>query len=281
MNNQWTEWAEIQINCEDSPIFGWSAGLVKESLKGYASGNVFVQPTENFYLTLHDLANWFLEDVLIPLLSHVKNKTLVLLGLAGKGKIPTASAIAMAFRESWLLRDGSDPAKQPSFHLASSFDQLRGEPGVRGRPDILDDADMSQQAMPKPKAFLDSSLDESFTVERWTTTKFVPNHLRIICYNKVKDAIEERITPGITTISFKTFLDYVAPAFPEKVEKQDIIACLKRAHIVVNMEIAVSAGGDRAVSCPHRSVPLGREQPANQGLHLQSRSAHHSPNAGR
>ena len=238
MNNQWTEWAEIEVNREESPIYGWSTGLVKESLKGYATGNVFVQPTFNFYLTMHDLSAWFLEDVIFPLLPDMKNKTLVLLGNAGAGKTPAASAIAMAFSEYWLLRGGSAEDMQPNFRLASSFDQLRGEPGLRQRPDILDDADMSQQALPKLKAFLDSSLEEAYTVERWTTTKFVKNQLRILCDNRVNGKAEDKLKPGENTIPFSHFLDIIAPAFPEKAERQDIIACLKRAHFVVNLDYA-------------------------------------------
>lgn len=33
----------------------WSAGLVKESLKGYVSTSVFAEPVADFYLTLHGL----------------------------------------------------------------------------------------------------------------------------------------------------------------------------------------------------------------------------------
>ena len=134
------------------------AGLVKESLTGYASANVFVRPTRNFFLTIHDLSAGFLGDM--------KSKTLVFLGNAGARKTPAASAIAMAFSEYWLLRSEDQEDKRPSFRSASSFDQLRGEPGIRERPDILDDADTSQQALPKLKAFLDGSLEEAYTVER-------------------------------------------------------------------------------------------------------------------
>ena len=238
MNNQWTEWAEIEVNREGSPIYGWNTSLVKESLKGYATGNVFVQPTFNFYLTMHDLSAWFLEDVIFPLLPDMKNKTLVLLGNAGAGKTPAASAIAMAFSEYWLLRGDTAENMQPSFRIASSFDQLRGEPGLRERPDILDDADMSQQALPKLKAFLDSSLEEAYTVERWTTTKFVKNQLRILCDNRVNGKAEDKLKPGENTIPFSHFLDLIAPAFPDKAERQDIVACLKRAHFIVNLDFA-------------------------------------------
>ena len=238
MNNQWTEWAEIEVNREGSPIYGWNTSLVKESLKGYATGNVFVQPTFNLYLTMHDLSAWFLEDVIFPLLPDMKNKTLVLLGNAGAGKTPAASAIAMAFSEYWLLRGDTAETMQPSFRIASSFDQLRGEPGLRERPDILDDADMSQQALPKLKAFLDSSLEEAYTVERWTTTKFVKNQLRILCDNRVNGKAEDKLKPGENTIPFSHFLDLIAPAFPDKAERQDIVACLKRAHFIVNLDFA-------------------------------------------
>lgn len=265
MNNMWTEWAEIQVNQEDSPIFGWNTGLVKESLKGYASGNVFVQPTENFFLTLHDLSAWFLEDVLFPLLPDLKNKTIVFLGNAGAGKTPAASALAMAFSEYWLLQGGNEKQLQPSFRLASSFDQLRGEPGIRERPDILDDADMSQQALPKLKAFLDSSLDEAYTVERWTTTKFVKNQVRIICDNRVNGKAEDKLKPGDTTIPFNQFLDLIAPAFPEKAERQDILACLKRAHFVVNLDYATYVRPAGICESPVTIVPY-REDECNRPI---------------
>ena len=97
---------------------------------------------------------------------------------------------------------------------------------------------MSQQALPKLKAFLDSSLEEAYTVERWTTSKFVKNQLRILCDNRVNGKAEDKLKPGENTIPFSHFLDIIAPAFPEKAERQDIIACLKRAHFVVNLDYA-------------------------------------------
>ena len=180
MGNRQTEWAEIEIHREESPIFGWTAGLVKESLRGYANSNIFVEPTYNYFLTMYDLSSWFLEDVVFPLLPDMKTKTFVMLGKAGAGKTPAAQAIAMAFAEYWILRTNQEHELRPFFRLSNSLENLRGEPGLRERPDILDDSDMSNIPLPKIKAFLDSSLSETFTVERWTTTKFVLNQLRIM-----------------------------------------------------------------------------------------------------
>ena len=179
-NNRQTEWTEIEIHRDDSPIFGWSASLVEKSLKGYASANLFAEPVTNYFLTLHDLRPWFLHDVIVPLLPHLKDKSLVFMGLAETGKTPAAQAIAMSMSEYWVLRDGLNDVA-PSYRIAASLDQFRGEPGLKHRPGILDDADVSTIPPTKMKAFLDQSLEEAFTVERWTAAKFVRNQLRIVC----------------------------------------------------------------------------------------------------
>ena len=52
VHNRRTEWTELESHREDGPIFDWSAGLVKESLKNYASANGLV---ETDFLTFKDL----------------------------------------------------------------------------------------------------------------------------------------------------------------------------------------------------------------------------------
>lgn len=103
----------------------------------------------DFYLTLHDLAAWFLDDVVVELLGDLKSKTIVFLGLAEKGKTPAAQAIAMAVSEYYIMRDNKDDGIQPGFRICSSLDQLRGESGEKYRPDILDDPDINMVPIPK------------------------------------------------------------------------------------------------------------------------------------
>ena len=91
--------------------------------------------------------------------------------------------------------------------------------------------------IPKLKSFLDSSLAECHTVERWTAARFVQNQLRIICDNKVNEKAEPEEDSGIST-DFDTFYDMIKPAFHEKANLQDVMACLKRARFVVNMNAA-------------------------------------------
>ncbi|CAE7386029.1 unnamed protein product [Symbiodinium sp. CCMP2592] len=238
IGNQQIEWAVIETRRTDSPLHGWSAGLVKECLRGHASGIVYAKTMNDFYLTLHDLAAWFLDDVVVELLGDLKSKTIVFLGLAEKGKTPAAQAIAMAVSEYYILRDNKDDGIQPGFRICSSLDQLRGESGEKYRPDILDDPDINMVPIPKLKSFLDSSLAECHTVERWTAARFVQNQLRILCDNKINENAEPPESSGLTT-DFDIFYDMIKPAFHDKANLQDIMACLKRAHFVVNMNHAI------------------------------------------
>ena len=102
IGNRQVEWAEIEIRRAGSPIHGWSAGLVKD-LRGLASGNVYAKTINNFSLTVHDLAGWFLDQVLVEVLEDLRHKTIVFLGLAEKGKTPAAQAIAMAVSVTFFV----------------------------------------------------------------------------------------------------------------------------------------------------------------------------------
>ena len=235
IGNQQIEWAEIETRRTDGSLHGWSAGLVKECLRGHSSGIVYAKTMNDFYLTWHDLAAWFLDEVVVELLGDLKSKTIVFLGLAEKGKTPAAQAIAMAISEYYILRDNKDESIQPGFPICSSLDQLRGESGEKYRPDILDDPDVNMVPIPKLKSFLDSSLAGCHTVERWTA---VQNQLRILCGNKVNEKAEPEEDSGIST-DFDTY-DMIKPAFHEKANLQDVKACLKRAHFVVNMNKSTS-----------------------------------------
>ena len=105
------------------------------------------------------------------------------------------------------------------------------------RPDILDDPDTTTLPVSKLKSFLDSTLAEVHTVERWTTARIVRNQLRIICDNRVNDDAEPKKNTGY--VSLKAFMDMIQPAFPDKASKQDIMACLKRSHWVANLRHGV------------------------------------------
>ena len=225
VNIQQTEWAEVEKCRSDGPLNGWSAGLVKECLRSLSTGNVYAKPDHKYLLTLHDIAGWFLDEVLVHILGYLRSKTIA---FAGQGKTPLAQAIATCLSEYLILKDGMESEYSPGFRICSSLDQLRGESGLKCRPHILDDADSASMTVTKLKSFLDSSLAEARTVERWTAARFVKGQLRILCDNKVDEDAEKGTPEDAMTVNFKTFMEMTAPAFPETASLQDKIACYKR-----------------------------------------------------
>ena len=78
---------------------------------------------------------------------------------------------------------------------------------------------------------------------------------RIICDNRVDDAAEPAPQIGVDTVDFKVFQDMIAPAFTEKASRQDVMACLKRAHWIVNMPQGVYVRPAGTSTEPLKRVP--------------------------
>jgi hypothetical protein len=66
LENAINEWTEIEIADADSPVFGWSAGLVKDSIRNYHASAMVATKTRYFPLHLRNIAGWFIDDVLFP-----------------------------------------------------------------------------------------------------------------------------------------------------------------------------------------------------------------------
>lgn len=69
----------------------------------------------------------------------------------------------------------------------------------------------------------------------------------------MNEKLEPPLSIGQTNIPFSLFLDIIVPAFGEKATKQDIMACLKRAHWVVNLKQATyvrTADGSKEADVP-------------------------------
>ena len=72
MANKFVIWTEIEINSEESPIFGWDRGLVMQSLKNHLADAGLAKPVSDYPLALHDIAGWFLDDVLADLVPYLQ-----------------------------------------------------------------------------------------------------------------------------------------------------------------------------------------------------------------
>ena len=80
--NQFVEWTEKHISTPESPIYQWDRGLVKESLRNYAAGDVVAPEVTSYPLTLADFKPWITRDFVVPCLSECTQKGVVLHGLS-------------------------------------------------------------------------------------------------------------------------------------------------------------------------------------------------------
>ena len=73
----------------------------------------------NTCFALHDIAGWFLDDVLVNILGDLPAKTLVMMGFAETGKTPVAQAIAMAMSDCHCLLSSKDQGERHAAILST------------------------------------------------------------------------------------------------------------------------------------------------------------------
>lgn len=111
-------------------------------------------------------------------------------------------------------------------------------------PCIFDDGDLHEQKPKVLKAFLDPSLAQAMTRERWGGNKFIRGQARLGADNSYDEQAEPtdadwRDACGLplakaAAMKEAFFLDMLKPAFPHGISKANIGAILKRCSIVLN-----------------------------------------------
>ena len=77
----------------------------------------------------------------------------------------------------------------------------------------------------------------------------------MICDNRVNDDAEPDLPDSEGFIKFEAFMEIIAPVFPDKCPKQDRMACLKRAHWIVNMKKALYLRPAGTKTGPVKRIP--------------------------
>jgi hypothetical protein len=208
----------------NSPIHGWTKGLVQEALSQLAADGTMAKTCRFFPLTLQEVDDQILA-ILEDLVPHCREKSMWFLGEPGVGKTLMARALAML----WSRHHGSDGV----FKTANDIDFFRGTPFTKAMPAIFDDGDVNLQTVAKLKAFADVSDEEAITRERWTSAKFVQGQVRLVCDNK-HHAIKDLEDRNDTTISHQDFMLMMAPAFPPDITNANAMALLKRSVVFIN-----------------------------------------------
>ena len=164
-HNEQTEFAEIETNDPDSVLFGWSAGLVKESLRNHAKGANLARVIQYYPLTLADIVGWLFDLIVLRVLALMETHGIIWLGTAGRGKTAVMSILSMLWSLLHILEQGLEGV-DPSFRTSNSFDGFRGEDGTKTRPCQYDDGTLEKEGPAKLKAYLDITGEDASLEQR-------------------------------------------------------------------------------------------------------------------
>ncbi|CAE8687369.1 unnamed protein product [Polarella glacialis] len=218
-------WIHRWMKKEGSPIKGWSEKLIARALDNMANDGCLAKLITRYDLSMRDIE----EEVRLlfePLVPHLQDHSLLLLGEPGKGKTPLGRTIAMMFSR---FRGG-----EGTFRTASDFDFFRGLVFNSSVPALFDNGEIGNEPVKKKKAFSDVGDAETILKERWNAAKFVQHQLRIVLDNAY-DPIYEPEDDGTDeslTVSHLVFMKIIRPALGF-ITNADSMAILKRGVFVV------------------------------------------------
>ena len=84
-NNQNLRWSDLQRSDPSSPLYGWPQGKIKEALHNLTAGKALAQLIDSYPITLHDIDNSILLNIIAPAIHTATDKGLLLAGVTGIG----------------------------------------------------------------------------------------------------------------------------------------------------------------------------------------------------
>ena len=121
--------------------FKWTDRILEKALRKMHEAGCLAQVVTDCPYTLHTLAPWLVDKVLVHLVPHLQTRSLGMTGKAGIGKSPVAETLACVFSRYWKRKKGLPGTA--SYRTACDLDFFRGEVGTVDRPDLFDDMDRS------------------------------------------------------------------------------------------------------------------------------------------
>ena len=232
--NQFVEWTENEINDTNSPIYGWSVGLVKESLRNYATGTVGAKTLQHWAISMKKFHPQFLDNVVIPMLRTHDRHSINWIGKTRVGK-STASKTTCFNISAYQIDKHGRVDLVPSIVTGKKVDFFRLEPGSIFKPAIMDDLILPKLAQDEYKAMGDPSEEDALLWARWGGTSMEMNQARHFCYQNYDKAAEPKKSASTIgeAIKLGDFLKMIQCNWPHGSLEEDIDAYLNRGHFVL------------------------------------------------
>ena len=190
-DNQNLRWIEKQRNDPQSPLFQYHAPTIEKALHNLSTGKALAGAVAGYPVTLKDVRNWVLSDIVQPILNSATQFATIMLGPAGIGKTPLANSMSIALSAYWQREHGVSDGV-PKFKSGNTLDFFRSEPGSLFVPAVLDDGNMATETVVALKAFLDVAGEDSRVYARWGAAFFARHQYRIACGNSFNSGAEPR-----------------------------------------------------------------------------------------
>ena len=224
------EWLLIHNKARESPIRGWPAQHVNKICEVKAKSKMMAELEQDFPLTLFDLKDSILRDVVAPMAPYLPDHGLIAIGRPEAGKTPFAFLMASCIGQHWIDALCIEGAK-PGWYRAKQFDDMRGVEGKIFNGVVVDDGNVPRFRYDDVKQFLDAGFKGHVDC-RYAPISFVKNCFRAICDNTWdKDAEPPNPKHG-DVLTWEEFLAMLRPSF-SCVPEEDLLAILKRGVVII------------------------------------------------
>ena len=222
------------MNDEASPIYGWSFGVVKESLGAYAKGKTGAKTLDRWAVTLKKLYPVILDTIVIPMMATHDIHSITWLGKSRTGKSTCSKTIGFAI-SAFQIDKHKRTDLRPSVITAKKVDFYRLEPGSKFKPAIGDDMALYKLEPDEYKAMGDPGEEDALLWARWGGASFEMNQSRQFCANPHAKQSEPSTSASTLreAIKLEDFLKMISTNWPKDSTEEDVAAYLNRSHFVL------------------------------------------------
>ena len=238
---EFIEFADLQSNNPQSPVFGWAEGKIICFLKTMQQGRMTAKTIDFWPYTYKDLEPWFIHFALLNVIGDHEVHGMIVGGITQCGKSMFAKTHFMQVSQYHIEAEGMLDQLVASIITAKNIDFFRGEKNTKFKPAIFDDGHLPRMKIEDVKSFAYPSEEDSLLMARWNGSSFDRHMGRGICTQTFDATVDKDHKRGFDPphLPHEQFFNMVRPAFDEKATDEDVEAVMRRGHFLWFTQVAV------------------------------------------